>query len=81
MPRQSLSLPRKHPFQLKNKKIGEGNFKKIIQRVFSGRASGCVRPQALGLSLRSSAFTLEIGSSFGVKYHQFGTKMEIVAQK
>lgn len=32
--------------------------------------------QASGLSLRAS---LEIGSSFGVKCHQIGTKMEIVA--
>ena len=32
--------------------------------------------QASGLSLRAS---LEIGSSFGVKCHQIGTKTEIVA--
>ncbi len=32
--------------------------------------------QASGLSLRAS---LEIGSSFGVKRHQIGTKTEIVA--
>ena len=33
--------------------------------------------QAAGLSLRAS---LEIGSSFGVKCHHFGTKLELVAR-
>jgi hypothetical protein len=28
--------------------------------------------QALGLSLHGSAFKLEMGSSFGVNYHQLG---------
>ncbi|MDO4781448.1 MAG: hypothetical protein Q4A34_03610, partial [Candidatus Saccharibacteria bacterium] len=75
----------KHPFQLKNKKIGGGNFKKIIQRVYlhptkqsfagtpASGASGRLRPQALGLSLHGSAFTLETGSSFGVHCHQQDT--------
>ena len=42
-----------------------------------GRA-GVSRPQASGLSLR---ILLEIGSSFVVKIHQIGTKVEIVARE
>ncbi|MFC2709692.1 MAG: hypothetical protein ACFN21_03265 [Candidatus Saccharibacteria bacterium] len=69
--RQSDTFPsRKHPFQLENKKIGGGNFKKIIF---------WWNDQALGLSLHDSVFTLEIGSSFGVYCHHFGTKLETVA--
>ena len=64
------------PFQLK-KKFGGGN-KKIIQgTVFLAGRVPALLAQASGLSLRAS---LEIGSSFGVKCHQIGTKTEIVAQ-
>ena len=63
------------PFQLK-KKFGGGN-KKIIQgTVFLAGRVPALLAQASGLSLRAS---LEIGSSFGVKCHQIGTKTEIVA--
>ena len=63
------------PFQLK-KKFGGGN-KKIIQgTVFLAGRVPALLAQASGLSLRAS---LEIGSSFGVKRHQVGTKSEIVA--
>jgi len=63
------------PFQLK-KKFGGGN-KKIIQGAFflAGRVPALLA-QASGLSSRAS---LEIGSSFGIKCHQIGTKTEIVA--
>lgn len=37
--------------------------------------------QASGLSLHSSAFTLEIGLSFGVYYHHFGIKLEKAARQ
>ena len=51
-------------FFINSEIISGGNFKKIIQRVLGG-VSGRGRPQALELNLRDSAFTLEIGSSFG----------------
>ena len=69
----------KTPFLTKKLKDRRGKFQKDNSKGFSGGASGRVRPLALGLSLRSSAFTLEIGSSFGVNCHHFGTKTETVA--
>ena len=59
----------KTPFLTKKLKDRRGKFQKDNSKGFSGGASGRVRPLALGLSLRSSAFTLEIGSSFGVNCH------------
>lgn len=60
------------PFQLK-RKIRRGNFKKIIQgAVFLTGRMPALLAQALGLSLHGSAFKLEMGSSFGVNYHQLG---------
>ena len=56
-------------FFINSEIISGGNFKKIIQRVLGG-VSGRGRPQALGLNLRDSTFTLEIGSSFRVNCHQ-----------
>lgn len=53
------------------KKDSEGNFRKIIQRVFLvGLAGACAR-RRWGRACTGSAFTLEMGSSFGVNCRQF----------
>ena len=48
--------------------------------VFSGWTRASFAGTGVGLSLYGSAFTLEIGSSFGVYCHYFGIKLKTVVR-
>ena len=69
-------LPENPTLSTKKKNTAGGNSKMIQGAVFLAGRVPALLAQASGLSLRAS---LEIGSSFGVKCHQIGTKTEIVA--
>lgn len=77
----TVEPPEKPPFSTKKEKIRRGISKNESKGGFSGRASAGMPAQASGLSLHSSAFTLEIGLSFGVYYHHFGIKLEKAARQ
>ena len=68
--------PENPTLSTKKKNTAGGNSKMIQGAVFLAGRVPALLAQASGLSLRAS---LEIGSSFGVKCHQIGTKTEIVA--
>jgi hypothetical protein len=81
LPFMVVEPPENPTFSTKKEKIRRGISKNESKGGFSGRASAGMPAQASGLSLHSSAFTLEIGLSFGVYYHHFGIKLEKAARQ